>query len=193
MSKSSGNNGSDLVQKSAIPGAIVMPQDQHYFLQEKAFTQSQAYVFGTTETKHFLIDPTPYNPDSGQDFGKIIIEVPSIFAEAGPLIISFYRDMALGTAVSTPLVVPSFNRVATSTRPPQMVLSSIDKAPDTVGTLFSQIVVPASATGGGQQAGFNVSESLPFALDITKKTYMSVLNKNGADTDVGIRWSWFEI
>ena len=188
-----GDGGKNLVQKSAIPGAITMPQDQHYFLLEQAFTQSQAYIFGAAETKHFWVDPTAYTPDSGQTFGQIIAEVPSTFAEAGPVILRFYNAAVLGSAVATPLTVPSFNRVATSTRSAQMILNSLDKVPDTVAGLFSEIVVPASATGAGQQAGFNVSEALPFAVDITKHIYVSFENKNGADTDIGIRWNWFEI
>lgn len=187
-----GDGGKNLVQKAAIPGAIIMPQEQHYFLQEMAFTQSQAYIFGSLEVKHFWIDPTAYTPDAQQTLGRIISEVPTFFAEAGPLIVKFYNAAVLGAAVATPLVIPSFNRVSTSARTPQMVLNSLNVAPDTVSGLFSEIVVPSSSQGG-QKVGFSVSEALPFDLDLTKQLYISVTNKNGADTDVGIRWNWFEI
>ena len=96
--KNAGNSGGDLVQKSLLPGAIIMPQDQHYFVKELSFTQSQRHTFAATEVKWFLIDPTAYVPDpaKGQAFGKIISEVPSFFAAAGPLEIDFYANPDLG-------------------------------------------------------------------------------------------------
>lgn len=188
-----GNNGADLVQKAAIPGAIIMPQSQHYFLQEQAFTQSQRYSFGSDETKWFLVDPTGYTPGPTQTIGRIISEVPSFFASAGPIEIDFYQSPILGTAIATPLTLGSFNRVATSAIDPQMILSSIDKAPDTLGTHFSQLLVPASAAGVGQQTGFSVEQTLPFALDVSNLIAMSVKNLDGAATGVVVRWNWFEI
>jgi hypothetical protein len=187
-----GNNGADLVQKSGIPGAIIMPQNQHYFLKEQAFTQSQRYSFGAAEIKYFLIDPTAYAPGPTQELGRIISEVPSFFAASGPVEVDFLELTTLAPAVATTLTLPAFNRVSGSAITAQLVLSSLDVAPGAASE-FSEILVPSNATGSGQQVGFSVSEELPFILDLTKKLVMRVKNLDGADTLVGIRWTWFEV
>lgn len=188
-----GNSASDITYSANLPGSIVMQQPEYYFLKEQAFTQSQRYVFAGGETKHFLIDPTGYTPGETQTIGKVIIEVPTFYAESGPLEVDFYSSPVLGTAVATPLTIPNFNRYSGSAITSQVVLSSIDKAPDTPGTNFSQLLIPATSTGGGVQAGFSVHEVLPYAIDLNNPTYMSVKNQDGAGTDVCIRWNWFEI
>lgn len=196
MSNIVGNNAATEVDKSIFPGNLIMPQSQHYFLKEQAFTQSKRYTFASAETKWFLLDPTNYTPATDQEFGQIITEVPSFFAEAGPLEIDFYVAPDLGTAVATPLSPGGFNRAAFSTRTNQLELSSLNIAPDGaggLGTLFSQLLIPANSTGVGQQVGFSVEEQLPIALDLTKTTLMTVKNLDGAGVNVGIRINWFEI
>jgi hypothetical protein len=189
-----GDGGADLVYKSIMPGNLIMPQSQHYFLKEQAFTQSKRYIFGADETKWFLLDPTNYVPDSGQEFNNIIAEVPSFFAEAGPLEVTFYVNPVLGAAVATPLSPGGFNRASFSTRTPQLELSSLNIAPGGgLGTCFSELLIPSTATGAGQQVGFSVEEQLPIALNLANTTLMTVKNLNGADTHVGIRINWFEI
>ncbi|MCK5603202.1 hypothetical protein KAR91_15070 [Candidatus Pacearchaeota archaeon] len=187
-----GNNGHNLVEKAPIPGAIIMPQPQLYFLKEQAMTQSQRHSFGTDEVKWFLIDPTKYEAGPTQSLNRIIGEVPSFFAAAGPLEIDFYRAITLGAAVPTLLTLPAFNRVATSAISPQLELSSLSAAPGTK-TKYSELLIPSSATGVGQQVGFSVEQTLPFALDLENVIAMSVKNLDGAGTLVGIRWNWFEI
>lgn len=187
-----GNSGHNLVQKSGIPGAIIMPQNQHYFLKEQAFTQSQRYSFGADEVKHFLIDPTAYAPGATQDIGQIISEVPSFFAASGPLEVDFLELVTLAPAVATPLTLPSFNRVSGSAIAAQMILSSLAGVPGDMDE-FSEILIPSNSTGVGQQVGFSVTEALPFVLDLTKKLVLRVKNLDGAGTLVGIRWTWFEV
>lgn len=187
-----GNNAKNNVQKAPIPGAIIMPQNQLYFLKEQAFTQSQRHTFAADEIKYFLIDPTNYVPGSTQKFGRIISEVPSFFAASGPIDIDFLELVTLAPAVATPLTLAPFNRIATSSIAPQLELSTLSAAPGDMD-LFSEILVPSNAAGVGQQVGFSVSEELPFALDLTKKLVMRVTNQDGANTSVGIRWTWFEI
>lgn len=187
-----GNGGKNNVQKSVLPGAIVMPQSQHYFVKEQSFTQSQRHTFATDETKHFLIDPTNYVPGDTQKFGMVISEVPSFFAASGPIEIDFLELVTLAPAVATPLTLPAFNRVSTSDIDAQLVLSTLAGVPGSM-TEFSQLLVPSNAAGVGQQVGFSVSESLPFVLDPTKKLVMRVHNLDGAGTLVGIRWTWFEV
>lgn len=193
MTKLTGNSGGLNIPKSGISGAVTLTQAQHYFVLEQSFTQSGRYSFGAGETKYFLIDPTGYVPDADQKFEKIIIEVPSFFAAAGPLEVNFYRDPTIAPAVPAALSPGGFNRMASSIRTPDLALSLLDVAPGSVGALFSEILIPASATGGGQKIGFSVGETLPFGLDLTKLVLMSVKNNDGADTLVGIRFNWFEI
>ena len=132
-------------------------------------------------------------PDLGQTIGQIITEVPSFFAEAGPLEINFYINPTIGAAVETPLSPGGFNRAAFSTRTPQLVLSSLNQAPDALGTLLSELLIPATSTGVGQQVGFSVEEQLPLALDLTKTILMTVKNLDGSGVSVGVRINWFEI
>ena len=189
-----GNNAKNNVQKSFIPGAIIMPQEQHYFLKEQAFTQSKQYSFAAAEIKWFYFDPTNYVPGVTQILGRIIAEVPSFFAAAGPLEVKFYSNPTLGAAVASPLVPGPFNRVGGSALAAQLELSDLNQAPDDFGVgPYSEILVPANATGAGQQVGFSVAEALPFALDLTGTILMTVKNLDGADTLVGIRNTWFEI
>jgi hypothetical protein len=169
-----------------------MPQSQHYFLKEQAFTQSQRYSFASLETKHFLIDPTAYAPGPTQELGRIISEVPSFFAAAGPIEVDFLELVTLAPAIATPLTLPAFNRVSGSATVAQLALSSLNVPPGDM-TEFSEILIPSNATGAGQQVGFSVSEELPFVLDLAKKLVMRVKNLDGADTLLGIRWTWFEV
>lgn len=191
--KGAGNAGGDLVQKSLIPGAITMPQEQHYFLKEQAFTQSQRFTFAATEVKWFYLDPNGYTPGDTQTLGRIIFQVPGVFAAAGPIEIDFYTSPTLGAAVATPLALPSFNRVAGSAITAQLVLSSLDVAPTSLGTPLSQLLVPSNSTGVGQQSGSSIVEELPFALDLSTPILMTLKNLDGAGTLVGVRHGWFEI
>lgn len=180
---------------SAIPGIATLTPDEYYFVRQLAFTQSQRHTFGAGETKWFQFDASAYVPSeaNGQLLDRVFSEVPSTFTTAGPLLIDFYRDSILGTAVATPLSIPSFNRDANSSIAPQSIINSLDKAPDTLGTKFSEILNPSSAAGVGQRVGFSVKEALPFTLNKTEPIVMSVINNDGADTIVAIRWNWFEI
>lgn len=189
-----GNGGKNNVQKSLIPGAITMEQAQHYFLLEQAFTQSKIYSFAAEEVKWFFFDPTNYTPGSTQTLNRIIAEVPSFFAAAGPLEVKFYSSPTIGAAVAAPLDPGPFNRVAGSLLTAQLELSELNQAPDGLGVgPYSEILVPANATGAGQQVGFSVTEALPFVLDLTGTILMTVKNLDGAGTQVGIRNNWFEI
>lgn len=192
--KTAGSGASTNVQKSLIPGAITMSQDEHYFVKEMAFTQSARYIFSSDETKWFLINPTNYTPDTEQEFGRIILQIPEIDAIAGPMYIDFYGSPSLGVAVPTPVSPPPFNRIGSSSRVAQLEISQLNVAPSvSLGTLFSQLLLPATAAGVGQQNGASTARSLPFGLDANVPILMTVLNKDGNLTDAGIRLGWFEI
>ena len=188
-----GNGGKNNVQKSVIPGAIALSQDEYYFIQEQAFTQSQRFNFAAAEAKWFLIDASKYVPGTTQKFNKVILRVPAIYAEAGPIHTDFYSGPTLGVAVATLLTLPGFNRVAGSSIAAQMEISSLNQAPDSLGSPLSELMVPATATGAGLRSGDSAVESLPFAMDIPTPLLMVVTNTNGSDTDVGIRHGWFEM
>lgn len=191
--KAAGNRAGDLVYKSLIPGSVVLQQDEHYFIKEQAFTQSQRFVFGTDEVKWFLIDPTSYIPGPTQEIGQIIFRLPGISAEAGPIFIDFYSSPTLGAAVATPLALPSFNRVSGSAITAQLELSSLNVAPTSLGAPLSQLMVPATATGVGNRSGDSIVEQLPFSIGLATPLLMVLTNKNGAGTDVAVRHGWFEI
>lgn len=189
----SGNGAKNNVIKSIIPGNVTITQDEHYFIKEQAFTQSQRFNFAAAQVMWFLIDGTNYTPGPTQELNRIIFRVPGVFAEAGPIHIDFYRSPTLGAAVATPLALPSFNRVSGSAITAQLELSSLNQAPDSLGTALSQILLPANATGVGNRSGDSVVEELPFNISITEPLLMVLTNTNGNDTDVGIRHGWFEI
>lgn len=193
MTKKAGNIAGFNIDQGPIPGAITMMQDEYYFLLEQAFTQSQRFVFNAAEVKYFLLDPTNYTPGPTQEQGVIIFRIPSIAAEAGPIEIDFYSGPTLGAAVATPLTLPPFNRVAGSAITAQLELSTLNQAPDVLGTPLSELLNPASATGAGFKSGTALTEQLPFRFDLATPLLMVLTNQNGADTDVGIRHGWFEI
>jgi len=189
-----GNQGSDLATHAPIPGSVIMQQDEYYFVREQAFTQSQRFVFGSTEVKWFLIDPTNYIPGPTQEQGQIIFRLPGIKADAGPIFIDFYSAPDLGTAVATPLTYPSFNRVSDSAITAQLELSSLDVAPTvSLGTPLSQLMVAATATGIGNRSGDSLVESLPFSIGLTSPLLMVLTNTDGAGVNVSVRHGWFEI
>ena len=193
MSNGAGNGGKNNVIKSIIPGNVVITQDEHYFILEQAFTQSQRFNMAAAQVMWFLIDASSYVPGPTQALNKVIFRVPSVAAEAGPVHVDFYSGPTIGAATPTLLTLPPFNRVAGSSIVAQTEFSSLNQAPGSLGSPISQLLVPATATGVGNRSGTSTVESLPFALDIPTPLLMVVTNTNGNDTDVGIRHGWFEI
>lgn len=188
-----GNGAKNNVIKGPIPGNVTLIQDEFYLIKEQAFTQSQRFTFDSDETMWFLVDASAYVPGPTQELNKVIARVPRFFTEAGPIHIDFYRAPTLGTAVATPLTVPPFNRVAGSAISAQLVISSLDKAPDSLGTLFSQLLVPGSGVGVGNQIGGELTETLPLIFDIPTPVLIAVTNTDGAGVGVVVRHDWFEI
>lgn len=191
--KIAGNSGSTNVQKSTIPGAIAISQEEHYFIKEMAFTQSQRFTFGLNEVRWFLIDPTNYVPDVEQLFNRIIFQVPSVSASAGPVLIDFYSAPTLGAAVATPLAYPAFNRIASSSRVAQLEFSSLNVAPSSLGTPLSQLLIPSSGAGVGNKLGSAITDRLPFGLGVVTPLLLVVTNTDGAGALINIRHSWLEI
>lgn len=188
------NAGGDKTYSAPIPGAVTMMQDEFYFLKEQAFTQSERFTFDAAEVKWFTIDPRNYTPGATQTVGSIILRLPAFSADAGPIFVDFYVNPTLGAAVQSALAMPSFNRAAASAITAQLELRTLDVAPTvSLGTPLSQLLVPSTATGSGQQTGNTVNESLPFAIDLTSVILMVVTNTDGAGTSVNIRNGWFEI
>lgn len=193
MRKAAGNFGGVNQIQAPFPGTVMMTQDEYHLLLEHAFTQSQRFVFAADEEKWFFIDPRNYAPGPTQNENAIIFQLPSISAAAGPILVDFYSDPTLGLATATPLTVPPFNRVGDSAIPAQLEFSSLDQAPDSLGSPISELLVPANATGSGQKTGKAQTELLPFKMDLTSPLLMVLTNQNGADTGVGVRHGWFEV
>lgn len=186
--------GNGLIPKGSPPGVVMMSQEEYYFLLGLAFTQSSIYTFGSAEDKLFLFDPTNYIPDPGasQKLGQIVSEPPSFFAESGPLEIRFYGAPTLGPATPTPVTPPPFNRNPAFGVSAQLELSLLDQEPTDRGTLFSEILIPATGTHGNS-TGFESAKTLPFAPTLDEQIIISVLNTDGADNSVGMRINWYEI
>jgi hypothetical protein len=157
---------------------------EDFFAQGKAFSLSQDYTFGAADTSDFLVDPTGYTGP----IGRIVANVPGFAASAGPLKVEFFSDATV-SANGTQQTV--FNRDATSENTPQTCIY-ISPTVTSPGVSFSSILIPATA-GGPVNVGTNTPVDLPFAMDTTKKLLMRVTNENGADTRVGIRFTFFEI
>jgi hypothetical protein len=159
----------------------------NFFASGQSFTLSHDYTFTTSETKNFLVDPTGYvPPEGGQD--RVVANVPSFAASAGPLKVEFF----VGTTVSANgTQQTTFNRDATSSNVAQTCIYLAPTITDD-GTGFSELLIPATA-GGPVNVGSNSPIDLPFAMDSTLKLLMRVTNENGADTRVGIRFTFFEI
>lgn len=185
-----GNAGAEALPKTSIPGVIGTTQREAFFLLGQAFTQSADYTIGDGATMDFLLDPTGYTPDEEQLYGQVIFDVPTFFAAAGPLVVSFFAAPDI-SAPGTPLSPGAFNRDANSSRVSQMLLTH---TPTIVsdGVLYSKILIPATA-GGPVNVGSQSFDNLPFNLNLANKTLMRVVNENGANTRFGVRNSWFEI
>ena len=176
------------VTKGITNALLVSTIPEDFFARGMTYTYQDYHTFGASEVKDFLFDPTGYTPPPGGQ-NRIVGFFPSVFAEAGPILVDFYHST---TASEDGTLLDIFNRDSTSSNTPSSTLR-LGPTVSNAGTRFSGIGVPANATGAGQQVSSSVEESLPFALDITMKYLMRFTNQNGADTLVSIRFTFFEI
>ena len=167
--------------------AVSIPED--FFARGKAFTHQDYHTMTAAQVMDFIFDPTAYAPPPGA-LNRIVGFFPSIFAEAGPILMDIFYDVdESGDGVTQGI----FNRDSTS---PNVASSILRLDPTTItnpGTRFTGIGIPANATGAGQQVSSSVEDQLPFALDTTKKYLIRLTNQNGNDTLVTMRFTFFEI
>lgn len=175
--------------KSITGGNIAVSIPEDFFARGKAFTHQDYHTMVAAQVMNFIFDPTAYVPPPGA-LNRIVGFFPSIFAEAGPILMDIYYDVdASGDGV----VQEIFNRDSISTN---VASSTLKLDPTTItspGTRFTGIGIPANSIGSGQQVSSSVEDQLPFALDTTKKYLIRLTNQNGADTLVTMRFTFFEI
>lgn len=175
-------------QKSITGATMVASIPEDFFARGLAYSYADYLTYGIDEVKEFIFDPTPYAPPPGTQ-GRIVGFIPSFAAEAGPIFVDIYEGVE-ETGDGSDLVL--FNRDRSSLNVP---LSTFKLNPTTVsspGIKLPGILVPATA-GGPVNVGNAQSDPLPFALNIIKKYRIRVENSNGAGTEVGMAFTFFEI
>jgi hypothetical protein len=178
-------------QAGLIAGQITTTQKEAFFIEGKAFTQSEIHTLGAGEVKNFIISPKNYAPDAEQIYNRIFLEIPTMTSTDGPLRLEFFNSPVITTPGAS-LTMPSFNRDSANLRTAQLELTQ-DPILSSPGDPVSQLLLPTSAAGVNISSAAVGPSPLPYGLKNDEDTLFRVTNQGGAGNQVEIRLYWYEI
>lgn len=181
--RSQGKGGGIPKRLISIADSINLSSIQEYlFVQGKSFSYEEHLIYGASEVKTFVFDPTAFT-------GTNIVFEPIVFAAtAGPILIKFYYGTE---ADDDGTLLGVSNRRA----PLGIVNQGIWRLnPNIVslGTEFAGDIVPANETIGQTSVGASNQPGLPFEIFSNIKYALTIENKNGAGVYVQMKATWFE-
>ncbi|MCK5603488.1 hypothetical protein KAR91_16505 [Candidatus Pacearchaeota archaeon] len=155
----------------------------------------KGYSFSTRNVYPALaLTNTYFHLDASALVGILqIVFEPLIFigAEAGPMVVNLYVAPTLTAGGRTPLIV-------TPRRPgfvSQLIVEEVAAANvSAVGAkITGRLVSSSSAQGAGSDVGGASAGGLPFEIDNSLEYLVEVDNENGADGQIELNATWFEI
>ena len=156
---------------------------ENLFIGGFSFSWEDYLTFSADEVKTFVFDGTACS------CAQITFEPLTFSADSGPITIDFYAGV---TANSDGTLLGASNRRATSSNVTDAEFR-LNPTGVSLGTRFAGDFVPSTGTGVGNTSGSASNPALPFEIDKDLKYAFVVTNKNGADTTVQIKSTWFEI
>lgn len=153
---------------------------EELFLLGKAFSWDGRLSFAADEVKNIIFDMDAFTGE------KIFFNPLVVGASSGPIYIDFYTGSTYNTDGT---ILGSSNRV--EGLPASQSILRLNPTGLTLGTKFADDTVFATGAGvGNANPGSNLL-GVPFQIASGKA--ISVTNKDGADTIVQFKLTWFEV
>jgi hypothetical protein len=181
--RSQGKGGGIPKKLISIADSINLSSIQEYlFVQGKSFSYEDYLLFGSSETKTLVFDPTAFA-------GTNMVFNPIAFgANAGPILIDFYY----GTEADDDGELLGVSNRRAPLGITNKGIWSLNPSNISLGTRFSGDMVPANETIGQTAIGASNNPGLPFEIFTNTKYALTIENKNGAGVYVQMKATWFE-